>query len=123
MPLKQQKIKTFNDGIVNVTQADGSETVYTLDGLRYANEVMGVKRFFAAEAANVKIDRVISTPFIKELAPEMIFDIVADRHGCTGKYTAVEIQKIEDTARPYLKITLRLYERVKTRWEDIDYGI
>lgn len=121
--LNQLKIKTFSDGVVNVTQADGAEVVYSLNGLRYANEVMGVKRFFAAEAANVKIDRVISTPYIKELVPEMIFDIVADRHGNIGKYTAVEVQKIEDTARPHLKITLCLYERTKTRWEDVDYGI
>lgn len=118
-----KKPKTYPDGVVCITSSDSSGVYRQYDGVHYRNEVMGVKRFYAAAAANLRIDRVISIPFLEGIEPEMVFDITYDRHGTVGKYVADQVQLIEDTARPEYKITLRRYGRGKTRWEEPDYGI
>lgn len=116
------QIKTFNDGIVDIHSETKGEELLRYDGIRYANEVMGATRFYAAAAANIKINRVISIPCLKGIEPEMVFEITEDRQGVTGKYSAVEVQTITETAKPYLKIVLRAYAQGKTDWEE-DYGL
>lgn len=121
--MEKRRPRTFKDGIVDITQSDGKEQTFKIAGVRYRNEMLGVQRFYAAAAANKKIERVISIPFINGIEPEMIFTIRHDRHGNTGRYAVVQCQKIDSTAWPELKITLRAYDRVKTDWEETDYGI
>lgn len=116
------KIKTFNDGIVNIYSETKGKELLRYDEIRYSNEVMGATRFYAAAAANIKLNRVISIPSLRGIEPEIVFEITEDKTGVTGKYSAVEVQTITDTARPYLKIILRAYAQGKTNWEE-DYGL
>lgn len=102
------KIKTptefvsFSDGICNIYSKDddGNRENNKYKGLGFNDRVLGFKKFFAAQANHVKVDRVIRIPLISKI----------DGHDCIEinniEYEIKLMQIIQDTNPPSIDLTL-----------------
>lgn len=103
------KIKTplefqpFKDGISNIYCTDDEENkIYKYKGIRFDNRILGFKRFFAAESAKVKINKIIRIPMINNIDTYDIVEIDRDI------YEIKMIQELRETNPPSMELTLLL---------------
>lgn len=105
-------MKIKSDSIEFISFSDGKCDIYTEDdsggksnkyiGLGFSNYVLGVKRYWAAAANQVKINKVIRIPLLRDIDT---FDTVEIKG--MGKYEVKEIQEIYDTNPPCITLSLK----------------
>lgn len=92
---------TFNDGKCDIYTVSGNKLKNKIMTLWYGNRTVGMKRYYAARAASVEIDKVIQIP--------QRFDITAinDVVICDSRYKIEQLQQINDTNPRATLLTLR----------------
>lgn len=101
MEKKKTKFETFHDGIVSFWQLDENrQPVLLVDGIRYQNRVVGIKRNYAAEQAGHTVEKLIRIPRT-DLVIRGTFAVIADQ-----QYHVLQAQTIQDTIPQCTDITL-----------------
>lgn len=106
MRIKPDNIEfiSFNDGICDIYTIDDEEKrTNKYIGLNFSNKVLGFKRYWAAAANQMQINRVMKVPFVNGIDT---FDTV-EVNG-VGKYDIKAIQEIYDSNPPCLILTLKI---------------
>lgn len=102
----QKKFEEFNDGIAeiyNVTADDKLKKVKS--GLRFGNENIGISRFYAARAADTRVDRVIHILRQQDIEPHQVVVIESEQ------YDIDKADHINDTLPPITKLSLIKFEK------------
>jgi len=92
---------TFSDGQCDIYSVSGNRLADKLMTLCFGNRTVGVKRFYAARAASIEIDRVIQIPLREDVTAENNVVISGVR------YRVEQAQNIYDTNPPASVLTLR----------------
>jgi len=101
------KFETFTSGICELwTVASGKLTVKRAT-FHYGNRVIGMKRFYAAKAATVDINKLVHIPRYEDISSMDAVVIDSER------YKIEQIQHISDTNPPITVLTLRQIGSVK----------
>lgn len=106
------KIKeTFNDGIINVLDAkDGVINKTLCKNIHFGNRTYGVKRFYEAQVAGSKIERLISIPFNDLVSRDNLIELKEFRTGNTYLYSISMYQPKYDTTPKCIYLTLEKTE-------------
>lgn len=117
-----QKTQTFNDGVANIYSIENiaspgdmlkEKLKLKVSSLRYKERTVGMKRFWTALQANVKVDMVIRVPCTPmRLTAVSTQDIAIPADG--KQYKIVQIQKPEDIYPPVMDLSL---ERVDAAYD------
>lgn len=115
-PKNRVTSETFSDGIINVLEArDGIITKTLHTGIRFGNRTIGVSRFFNAEVAGNKIEKLISVPLNDLIKRNDLIELKDFRNGKINIFKIVFMQAKFDTAPPCIYLTL---ERTDILYDD-----
>lgn len=92
---------TFNDGICDVYNAKGNKLADKLMTLYFGDRTVGIKRYYAARAATVEINRLIQIP--QQLSITASNRVVIDNN----EYKIEQVQHLNDTNPPVTVLTLK----------------
>ena len=92
---------TFGDGLCDIYSVKGNQRDAKLLTLCYGDRTVGMKRYYAARAATVQIDRLIQVP--QQRSIEAIHRTVIDG----AEYRIEQVQHVDDTNPPATLLTLR----------------
>lgn len=111
--------ETFNDGSINVLEAvDGVIKKNIFKNIHFGNRTFGINRFFNAEVAGNKIERMISIPFNDIINRKNLIELKDFRTNQQTIYEIVMLQPKYDTAPPSIYLTLKrsdiLYDDERT---------
>lgn len=99
--MQQPIFETFNSGILNICEVKDNKIIAdVVKGIRYQNKTIGVTRYWNAQVASAKIDKLVSIPWIKGIEYSHIALINKEQ------YKINQIQVKEDTNPPTLLISL-----------------
>ncbi len=98
-------LPVYNDGVCEVYTYDNQERILKVSSLRFANRTLGYKRFYAAQAAQNEITRVIRIPFVSGIDMHDYVDIQDE-----GTYTVEQSQVIMEFTPPCIDLSLRFLE-------------
>lgn len=100
---------TYNDGSCDVYRLnENDEKVFKWEKIRFQKRVMGYRRFFAAQAAQTDITRVIRIPYLSGIDAHDFVEIAND-----GIYEVIQSQEILEFTPSCLDLTLRQLEMHK----------
>jgi len=96
------KLQTFNDGLVEIYEAVAPRTIAAtpICTLRFHQRTVGVKRYYAAQQANAKIEHLLRCPFLKSVKAENIAILGGEQ------FRVSRAQKVEDVHPPCMDLTL-----------------
>lgn len=95
------KFETFRDGLVSFWQLDEKRNpVLLVDGIRYQNRVVGIKRNFSAEQAGHIVEKLIRIPRT-DLVIRGTFAVIGEQ-----QFKVMQAQTIQDTIPQCTDITL-----------------
>lgn len=95
------KFEEFNDGIVGIySENEDGRLEKDIEGLRFGEENVGIKRHYAARAADTRIDYVIHVPQRKGIKPHQIA-VVKD-----AQYDIDKVDHYSNTLPPITKLSL-----------------
>lgn len=108
MAVKSNDFLSFNDGtaeiydVVNSAAAGDTpvEKLVLKAKLRFAENTVGMQRFFEAQQVKVDISRVITTPLVAVASPQDII-VIGDK-----QYKIAQLQRMFDTRPESMKLTL-----------------
>lgn len=92
---------TFNDGKCDIYSVSGNRLADKLITLCFGNRTVGMKRFYAARAANIEINRLIHIPLREDVTAENNVVIFGNR------YHIEQTQNLYDTNPQVTVLTLR----------------
>lgn len=92
---------TFNDGVCDVYEVKQNQLANKKMTLCFGDRTVGMKRFYAARAATVLINRLIQVP--RQLSITAKDNVVIDN----TRYKIEQLQQINDTNPPVTILTLR----------------
>ena len=92
---------TFNDGQCDIYSVSGNKLKDKIMTLCYGNRTVGMKRFYAARAANTEITRIIQVPLREDITTENRAVIEKAEHKIE------QTQYLYDTNPPATVLTLR----------------
>lgn len=92
---------TFNDGICDIYTVKANKLDAKLLTIPFGGRTVGMKRYYAARAATVQIDRLIQLP--QQRSVEAIHRAVIDG----SEYKIEQVQHLNDTNPPATLLTLR----------------
>jgi hypothetical protein len=99
--------EVFADGIINVLEANDGVILSTLyKGIRFGNRTIGVSRFFEAQIAGSKVERLISVPFNDLINRNDLIELKDFRTGKVNLFKITFYQPKFDTAPPCIYLTL-----------------
>lgn len=99
--MQQPVFETFNSGILDICKVKDNKVIAdVVKGIRYQNKTIGVTRYWNAQVASAKIDKLISIPLIRGVEYSHI--ILINRE----QYKINQIQPKEDTNPPTLLLSL-----------------
>lgn len=98
-------LPVYNDGVCEVYTHDNQEKIVKVSNLRFANRTLGYKRFYAAQAAQNEITRVIRVPFVPGIDMHDYVDIQGE-----GTYTIEQSQVIMEFVPHCIDLSLRFLE-------------
>ncbi len=106
--LQQRTMETFNDGICNIYIKTDEAITPKYSGIRFADRVVGAKRYYAAAQVQVEINRLIRIQKGPIITPHDIIVIV--ENGIKTNYKIAQVQKIPDTFPPCTDVSLNQLE-------------
>jgi hypothetical protein len=92
---------TFNDGICDIYNVKGNKISDKLMTLCFGDRTVGMKRYYAARAATVEINRLIQVP--QQLSITASNRVVIDNN----EYKIEQVQQLNNTNPPVTVLTLR----------------
>lgn len=92
---------TFNDGICDIYNVKGNKVSDKLMTLCFGDRTVGMKRYYAARAATVEINRLIQVPQQKTITASNRV-VIED-----AEYKIEQLQQLNDTNPPATVLTLR----------------
>lgn len=96
----------YNDGVCEIYRLDeNDERVVKHTGIRFQKRTLGFKRFYAAQAAQTDISRVIRIPHITGIDAHDYVEIIGE-----GVYEVLQSQDILDITPSPIDLTLRQLE-------------
>ncbi|PKM75922.1 MAG: hypothetical protein CVU90_15185 [Firmicutes bacterium HGW-Firmicutes-15] len=96
----------YNDGVCEIYRLDeNDERVVKHTGIRFQKRILGFKRFYAAQAAQTDIARVIRIPHIIGIDAHDYVEITGE-----GIYEVIQSQDILDFTPNPIDLTLRQLE-------------
>ena len=96
----------YNDGSCEIFQLDeNDDRVVKHTGLRFQKRTLGFKRFYAAQAAQTDISRIIRIPNISGIDAHDYVEIFGE-----GIYEVLQAQDILDITPNPIDLTLRKLE-------------
>lgn len=96
----------YNDGLCEIFQLDDNdERVIKHTGIRFQKRTLGFKRFYAAQAAQTDISRIIRIPNISHIDAHDYVEIFGE-----GIYEILQAQDIIDFIPNPIDLTLRKLE-------------
>lgn len=101
------KFETFNNGVCDLYTVSEGKITTKRASFYYGNRVIGIKRFFAAKAVTVEINKLIQIPRYEDISSMDAVVIDSER------YKIEQIQHISDTNPPITVLTLRQIGAVK----------
>ncbi len=108
MKIKLDNIEfvSFSDGICHIysEDEDGNKT-YKYQRLGFSERVLGFKRYFAASASQVNINKVIRVPQVPDINNHDYLEISG-----LGKFSIELVQHINETNPRAIDLTLRQVE-------------
>lgn len=107
--IKNRRFEMFGDGILEICETEERSLIKTkIENVRFGDRTVGVSRFWNANTAGNKADRMVSVPLeILEKVCIGIQDIVNIKKGnLTGQYKIIQIQHKYDAEPPVLYLTL-----------------
>lgn len=112
MPRRKDKnFVTFNDGILDICKVKNREIVETkLQGIRFGNRTVGIKRFYEAKVASDKVDKMVAI---------LLHDMITTLDVCIIRgvqYKIVQMQEKYDASPAYMLLSL---ERIVTLYKDV----
>lgn len=107
--IQNRRFEVFGDGILDICETEERSLIKTkIENVRFGDRTIGVSRFWNANTAGNKADRMVSVPL--EICEKMfvgIQDIVNIKKGnLTGQYKIIQIQPKYDAKPPVLYLTL-----------------
>lgn len=92
---------TFSDGICDIYNVKGNRIADKLMSLYFGDRTVGMKRYYAARAATVEINRLIQIPQQKSITASnrIVIDSI--------EYKIEQIQHLNDTNPKATVLTLR----------------
>ncbi len=116
------KVKTkvtnevFSDGVLNILEVQDGVILSTLHkGIRFGNRTIGISRFFKAQVAGSKIERLVSVPFNDLITQDDLIELKEFRTGNAELFKISFYQPKFDTAPPCIYLTL---ERTSILYND-----
>jgi len=106
MKIKPKNIEfvSFNDGICDIyTVDDEGKRSNKYSGLNFSKKVLGYKRYWAAAASQMQINRVIKIPLVNGIDTFDTVEIEGE-----GKYDIKLMQEIYDSNPPCIILTLKI---------------
>lgn len=104
------KFEEFNDGVVDVYNVNSEDRLEKVkEGLRFGNENVGIKRHYAAKAADTRVDRVIHILQQRDVKPHQVVVIEGEQ------YDIDKADYIKATLPPITKLTLIKFEKHKEK--------
>lgn len=95
---------SFSDGICNIyTEYDNGQKKNKYAALGFNKRVLGYKKYLAASANQMQINRVIRIPMLKNIDTYDSVEIKDE-----GKYNIKFLQEIYDTNPPCIDLTLQV---------------
>jgi len=97
------EFESFSDGVCSIyCEDDLGNKAYKHEKIYFSNNVLGMKRFFSAQAVNVVVDKVIKIPFVSNIDTH-------DKVQINGLsvYDIELSQEIKDSNPPCLILSLR----------------
>lgn len=103
----QNQSETFNDGVLSVLNAnDGVITSNKFEEtLRFGIKTVGFSRFFGAEVAGTKIEKLISVPFNSLIQQDDLIETTSFYTGEINVYR-IKLMQPKDTVPRSLYLTL-----------------
>lgn len=92
---------TFNDGYCDIYTVFGNKRSDKLMNLCFGNRVVGMKRFYAARAATIEINKLIQVPLQSSI--DATNRVVIG----TLEYKIEQVQHLKDTNPPATLLTLK----------------
>ncbi len=105
---QRKTMEKFNDGICYIYEKTDEETTLKYSGVRFADRVVGAKRYYAAAQVQVEINRLIRVQKGPVITPHDI--VVINENGINVNYKIAQVQKIPDTYPPCIDISLSQLE-------------
>ncbi len=104
------KFEEFNDGIVDVYDVNAEDRLEKVkEGLRFGNENVGIRRHYAAQAADSRVDRMIHVLYQLDIVPHQVVVIDGEQ------YDIDKADYIKDTLPSITKLTLIKLEKHQER--------
>ena len=96
----------YNDGLCEIFQLDENDERFVKHtGIRFQKRTLGFKRFYAAQAAQTDISRIIRIPNITSIDAHDYVEIIGE-----GVYEVLQAQDILDFSPNPIDLTLRRLE-------------
>lgn len=110
--ISSKHFENFGDGLLTICEADERSLIRTkLEHIRFGNRTVGVTRYWQAQTAGNKVDKLLAVP-LEVLDTEQIEvnDVIIleneKTEGQTGHYQILQIQPKYDTKPPALYLSL-----------------
>lgn len=112
---KLDKFESYNDGILTICETEGRSLIRNkATGIRYGNRTIGVQRYWSAQTAGNKVDKLIAIPISLMTTCHLdISDIILiEKAGPfeAGQYKISQIQPKPDKHSVYLSLERTLHE-------------
>ena len=122
--ISSKHFENFGDGLLTICEADERSLTRTkLEHIRFGNRTVGVTRYWQAQTAGNKVDKLLAVP-LEVLDTEQIEvnDVIIleneKTEGQTGQYQILQIQPKYDTKPPALYLSLeKLVHPFKDGWD------
>ena len=101
------KFETFTDGLLDIHNVSGNKLAEKVETLSFGNQVIGVKRNYAARSVNVEINKLVRVPLREYLTNKHNAVISGER------FKIEQVQHIHDSNPPKTVLTLRQLEIAK----------
>ncbi len=101
------KFETFTNGICTVYTVEAGKLAAVKATFHFGNRTVGMRRYYAAKAATVEINKLIQIPRYEDISS--MDAVVIDEE----RYKIEQIQHISDTNPPITVLTLRQIGSVK----------
>lgn len=106
----KKQFEEFNDGIVTICTVNGDNLLEKKnDGLRFGDEIVGVTRHYAAQAADTRVDRVIHVIRQQNIKAHDVAVIEGEQ------YDVDKVDHLKDTLPPITRLTLIKNEKHRER--------
>lgn len=92
---------TFNDGLCDIYNVNSNKISDKVITLCYGNRTIGIKRYYAARAATIEINKLIQIPQQLDITPSNRVVIGND------EFKIEQVQQLNDTNPPVTVLTLR----------------